>query len=448
MTPKQKSASPRKKPISDARRTAFALLRQIVGAQPIIEHAFADNEHFAELSSRDQEFTRHLVMATLRHMGQADAIIKQRLSKPLPSKYQDVRWVLRLGIVQILWMRVPDHAAVNTSVELVKQLDYQNHAALVNAILSSVARQQDTLLDKQDPRFILPLWMWRNWSEHYGEDKARIMAQSINREPHIDFSIHPHHPEAAATLQEATGGELLATGSVRVRNLPRPVPSLEGYADGTWWVQDASASLPARFFGEAQGKTIIDACAAPGGKTAQLATMGAKVIALDIAPARMMRLRENIARLKLTNIEVVCEDALEWQPDALVDGVLLDAPCSATGTLRRHPEGLWQKKMDDVERLSALQYALLERAIDWLKPDGTLIYATCSLEPQEGEMQITRLLETRRDVVLSPITQREASAQGLPKSWVNKQGTLRILPHYMEEHGGMDGFYIARLKKV
>ncbi len=451
MTPKQKSPKKPEKqstaPTADARRTALHILRCLWNDQPILEHIYADSEHYQLLDTRDKGLVRQLVMTTLRRLGQADAIIKTRLDRPLPSKYDEVRWILRLGIIQLMWMRVPDYAAVNSSVELVKRCDFPMHVGLVNAVLSGVAREADNIRMKLDDRFILPLWLWRKWSAHYGEDKARTMAYSLTHEPMLDITLHPDHQTQAEKYAEKLEGTLMPQGSVRRVSIGADVPNLEGFAEGHWWVQDAAASLPARLFGDITGKTIIDACAAPGGKTAQLATAGARITALDISPARLARLYENIRRLHLDNVHVVCDDALHWQPETLVDGVLLDAPCSATGTLRRHPEGLWQKRESDVTRLAELQHDLIQKTLFWLKPEGTLIYVTCSLEPEEGEMQIDRLLNERSDVSLAPITQREAASLGIPKSWVNKRGFLRILPHFWSEHGGVDGFFMARITK-
>ena len=445
-SPAPKKAAP-KKVVSDARRTAMAIVKAVCADnKAILDHLYADNEHYQSLDTRDQSFVRQLVMTTLRYMGLADNLLRGRLSRPIPAKYADVKWVLRLGIVQLLWMRVPDYAAVNSSVALAKQCNLLNHVGLVNAVLSGIAREHDAAMEEAyaDARFVLPLWLWRRWAEQYGEEKARLMAASLVNEPNLDLTLKPN-----VTLDlEAMEAQILPTGSVRRAASGADVPNLQGFTEGQWWVQDASAALPARLFGDLVGKTVIDACAAPGGKTAQLAVAGAKVIALDVAAARLARLRDNMKRLQLEDaVQVVCEDALDWQPEQLVDGVLLDAPCSATGTLRRHPEGLWQKSESDVPRLALLQRDLLRSALNWLRPEGMLVYATCSLEREEGEQQIEALLSERSDIALSPITQREAVALGIPKQWVTKQGMLRILPHFWQEYGYVDGFFVARLQK-
>jgi 16S rRNA (cytosine967-C5)-methyltransferase len=433
---------------ADARRTAMAVLKALMGdAKPILEHVYADNEHYQALDVRDQGFVRQLVMTTLRHLGVVDQLLKSRLSRPIPAKYADVKWVLRLGVVQMLWMRVPDYAAVNSSVMLAKQCKMLVHVPLVNAVLSGIVREREEVMDfvQQDMRYVLPLWLWRRWSVQYGEEKARLMAASLLHEPMLDFTLHPAHTVDAQELE----AQVLPSGSLRRTLSGTDVPQLAGFAEGAWWVQDAAAAMPVRFLGDLAGKTVIDACAAPGGKTAQLASAGAQVIALDVAAVRLARLRENMRRLKLEDqVQVVCADALEWQPDAPVDAVVLDAPCSATGTLRRHPEGLWQKKEEDVARLALLQHDLLHAALSWLKPKGVLIYITCSLEQEEGEQQIERVLSERTDIELLPITQREAVTFGVPKQWLNKKGMLRILPHYWQEYGFVDGFFVARLRKV
>lgn len=456
-TPSKKKWYPNKKPkakvvvpAADARRTAMSLLKNICSeAKPVVEHALADHEYFQLLDARDQAFARQLVLMTLRYKGLADRVIKMRLSRPIPEKYADVMWILRLGVVQLLWMRVPDHAAVNSSVVLAKQCDFQVHSALVNAVLSGIAREREQVMEDvaESARYILPLWLWRRWSERYGEAKACLMAESLLVDPSLDLSVKL----SCAELLDIENLEAvrLPSGSLRRTLSGTDVPALQGFAEGQWWVQDAAAAIPARLFGDVAGLHIVDACAAPGGKTAQLASAGAQVIALDMAAERLARLRENMKRLSLVSqVEVVCENALDWQPEQLVDGVLLDAPCSATGTLRRHPEGLWQKKESDVARLVLLQRDLLRAASEWLKPEGVLVYATCSLEYEEGEGQIADFCQENTQMVLSPITQREAVSLGIPKQWITKQGMLRILPHYWQEYGCVDGFFAARLKKV
>lgn len=434
--------------MADARRTALHILTCVADDNKQLEHVYADSEHFNTLDARDQALVKQLVMTTLRRKGQADALIRSMLTSALPAKYLQVQWILRMGIVQLCWMRIPDHAAVSSSVDLAKHTGNQSHSGLVNALLNRVARSKETLTDQLDPRFILPLWLWRKLSEAYGEDKARKIAASFAHEPMLDITLHPDQQPQLASHLHALEATLLPQGTLRRHSAGANIPELPGFAEGHWWVQDAAASLPARLFPEIHGKTVIDACAAPGGKTMQLASAGAQVIALDISPARLARVYENIRRIRLSGVEVICEDALTWQPLAPVDAVLLDAPCSATGTLRRHPEGLWQKQESDTPRLAQLQSDLLHHAISWLKPEGTLIFVTCSLLPEEGEQQINTLLETHPDIALHPITQREATALGIPKGWVNKQGCLRIFPHYLEEQGGVDGFFIARLKKI
>lgn len=437
-------------PVADTRRTAMSLLKAICSeAKPVVEHALADHEYFQLLDERDQAFTRQLVLMTLRYKGLADRVIKTRLSRPIPDKYHDVMWILRLGVVQLLWMRVPDYAAVNSSVVLAKQCDFQMHSALVNAVLSGVAREREYVMEDlaQEAQYVLPLWLWRRWSAQYGEAKASLMAESLLLDPQLDISVK------LSCVDDVDVEELeavrLPSGSIRRALSGTDVPALQGFAEGKWWVQDAAAAIPARLLGDVAGLRIVDACAAPGGKTAQLASAGAQVIAVDMAAERLARLRENMKRLSFTSqVEVVCENALDWQPEQLVDGVLLDAPCSATGTLRRHPEGLWQKKEEDVARLVLLQRDLLRAASAWLKPEGVLVYATCSLEYEEGEGQIASFCQENTHMVVAPITQREAVGLGIPKQWITKQGMLRILPHYWQEYGGVDGFFAARLKRI
>jgi 16S rRNA (cytosine967-C5)-methyltransferase len=344
-------------------------------------------------------------------------------------------------------MDVPDHAAVDLSVRLV-QSDRRaaKYAGLVNAVLRRCAREGQPLIDEVKSETLdVPPWLLTRWIAQYGESVARDIAAAIGHEPSLDITVKCDAAQWAARLH----GETLPTGTVRTL-LQGSVTMLPGFTEGQWWVQDAAAALPARLFGDVAGKTIADLCAAPGGKTAQLIQAGARVTAVDRSPNRMARLRDNLARLAL-EAESVVTDGAEWQGgnhSAGFDGILVDAPCSSTGTIRRHPDVAWLRQEADLGPLMALQKRLLQQAVALLKPGGTLVYCTCSLEAEEGEQAISALLATDSAVRRAPIDAGEVA--GLNEI-VTAEGDLRTLPchlpHADPRLSGLDGFYAARLVK-
>jgi 16S rRNA (cytosine967-C5)-methyltransferase len=396
------------------------------------------------LPDRDRALMRRLVATILRRLGTLGHVLSRLLDRGMPTDAPRAQSALMIGAAQILWMDVPDHAAVDLSVRLV-QSDRRaaKYAGLVNAVLRRCAREGEGLVAEVRAQMIdLPPWLARRWVAHYGETVALAMAAAIGHEPSLDLTVKSDAPQWASRLH----GEVLPTGSVRTL-LQGPVTMLPGFAEGQWWVQDAAAALPAKLFGDVAGKTILDLCAAPGGKAAQLAQSGARVIALDRSPARMARLRDNLARLSL-QAEAVVADACEWQAGERdgFDGILLDAPCTSTGTIRRHPDVAWLRQESDFAQLVALQKRLLQKAASLLKPGGTLVYCTCSLEPEEGEAAIASLIAAEPGLRRVPIG---ASEVGDLAELVNRDGDLRTLPchlpHADPRFAGLDGFYAARL---
>ncbi|MEA2822261.1 MAG: rRNA (cytosine967-C5)-methyltransferase, partial [Bradyrhizobium sp.] len=346
---------------------------------------------------------------------------------------------------QIMFLDIPDHAAVDLSVRLV-QADRRDirYAGLVYAVLRRIARGEGAAaLAKLEPLDLdTPEWLRARWVKAYGADTAHAIARANRLEPPLDLTVKADPERWAAEL----GGIVLPTGSVRLA-AHGPIPALPGYGDGAWWVQDAAAALPARLFGDVPDKTIADLCAAPGGKTAQLVQAGAKVTAIDRSPNRVARLRDNFSRLALEAAMVVA-DATEWQSEQKFDGVLVDAPCASTGTIRRHPDVAWLRQELDIGALMALQKRLLQKAVALLKPGGTLVYCTCSLEPEEGEQAVAALLDAESGMRRAPIEAGEVA--GLAEI-LTPEGDLRTLPchlpHADPRLGGLDGFYAARLVK-
>jgi 16S rRNA (cytosine967-C5)-methyltransferase len=448
--PPQRFALPSEVPGLAARRIAADILDGVLHKRRTLDEQLdgaAAHPGLKGLSDRDRALMRRLVATILRRLGTLGHVLSRLLDRGIPTDAPRAQSALLIGAAQILWMDVPDHAAVDLSVRLV-QSDRRaaKYAGLVNAVLRRCAREGQPLIDEVKSQTLdVPPWLLARWIAHYGETVARDIAIAIGCEPSLDITVKSDAAQWATRLH----GETLPTGSVRTL-LQGSVTMLPGFAEGQWWVQDAAAALPARLFGEVAGKTIADLCAAPGGKTAQLAHAGARVTAADRSTNRVTRLRENLARLGL-EAETVTADATEWQGGASgggFDGILVDAPCASTGTIRRHPDVAWLRQEADIGALMALQKRLLQKAVALLRPGGTLVYCTCSLEPEEGEHAISALLASESAVRRAPIDAGEVA--GLAEI-LTAEGDLRTLPCHLPHDdprlGGLDGFYAARLVK-
>jgi 16S rRNA (cytosine967-C5)-methyltransferase len=405
-----------------------------------LDDALAEHRALAELAARDRAFVRLLVATTLRRLGQIDALIDAVLDTGLPERAIAVRDLLRLGVAQIVFLATPAYAAVNETVEQCAAIGHGRMTGLVNAVMRRLAREGRMLAAEQDAAALnTPDWLMRSWSAAYGPALARAIAAAHLEEPPLDFTCVAETGTWAAALE----AWVLPSGSLR-RFGGGVVADLPGYAEGAWWVQDAAAALPAYLFGDVAGRRIVDLCAAPGGKTAQLARDGAEVVAVDRSTARLKRLAANLARLGLA-VETVASDATLWRPAAPVDGVLVDAPCSATGTMRRHPDIARLKTPADIARLVPLQARLLNAALDMTRPGGLVVYCVCSLEPEEGPAQIAALLARGAPVERLPIAAEELGGSA---EFVTAEGDLRTLPCHWPDKGGLDGFYAARLRRL
>jgi 16S rRNA (cytosine967-C5)-methyltransferase len=423
-----------------ARNVALDLLGAVLRRRRSLDDAIEDNHAMHTLSGRDRAFARLLVATALRRLGQIDSLIAACLNTPLAPRAVIVHDILRLGVAQLLFLRTPPHAAVATSVDLAHGRGFLSHKGLVNAVLRRLSVEGPARVEMQDaPRLNTPDWLWRSWAASYGEATARAIATAHLKEAPLDLTLRYD----AEAWSEKLQGNLLPTGTLR-RSAGGSVMALPGYAEGAWWVQDAAAALPARLFGEVQGREIIDLCAAPGGKTAQLACAGARVTAVDRSARRVERLVANFDRLALP-IEAVAADALTWRPPEQVEMVLLDAPCTTTGAIRRHPDVPHLKLPEDVARLAVVQDNLLRAAIDMLRPGGTLVYCTCSLEPEEGPHRIDALIRGGAPVERRTIEPEEIGAE---PDWITAKGDLRTLPCHFAEYDGVDGFFCARLVKL
>ncbi len=425
-----------------ARAAALELLQAVLRRNRPLDEALAAHTGLAALEPRDRAFARLIVATTLRRLGRIDAVLAGLVERKLPSRAAMAEDILRLGVCQMLFLDTPAHAAVDTAVRLAVASGTTAQGGLVNAVLRRVAREGRERLASLPTSRNLPDWLWRSWIRAYGEAAADAIAAAHLQEPPLDLSVK-NEPESWA---ERLGAELLPTGTLRLSRRgedERAIADLPGFAEGAWWVQDAAAALPARLLGPVAGVRVVDLCAAPGGKTAQLAAAGARVTAIDRSAARMARLKENLARLGL-EAETIVADAATWQPPEPADAVLLDAPCSATGTIRRHPDIPWLKQESDLPRLTALQDRLLEAALAMTAPGGTLVYCVCSLQPEEGPERIAALLAGGAGVRRHPIAAEEIG--GLAEA-VTPEGDLRTLPCHWPERGGLDGFYACRLRR-
>jgi len=419
---------------SDARAVALDALTQILRRRLSLDDALKLD---GIADARDRAFARQMVATTLRRKGQIDALLSRCLEKTPPAPIEDL---LRLAVAQLLFLEVKPHAAVDSAVELAKSLGFAPLGKLVNAVLRRLATEGADWVAAQDAALLnAPAWLWGSWVAAYGEQTARAIAAAHLEEPPLDLTP----AGSAEAWADRLDAELLFTGSLR-RAAGGSVPALPGFDEGGWWVQDAAATLPVRLLDPHPGEHIADLCAAPGGKTAQLAAAGAVVTALDRSARRLSRLQENLNRLNLS-AELVAADASAWQPPRLFDKVLLDAPCSATGTLRRHPDVAWTKQPDDIGKLAAAQDRLLAAASLMVKPGGTLIFCTCSLQPEEGPARIERFLRSDARFRREPIA---ASEVGGLSELVSAEGDMRSLPCHLAEIGGMDGFFAARLYRI
>jgi len=404
-----------------ARRAALKLLDAVIRRGLPLEAALASAT--AELDRREDRGLAHAIAAAvLRRLPDLDALIDSATQRPLPEDAK-ARFVLRVALAQALVLNTPPHAAIATALPLVDG----GPRKLVHGVFGTLMRGNARLPDAAT----LPADTDARWVASWGEDMVIAAAQAIAQQPPVDLSLKGEDGPEGLTL------------APRHRRLAEhgAIADLPGYAEGQWWVQDLAASIPARLLGKGPGRAL-DLCAAPGGKTLQLAAAGWDVTALDNSASRLMRLTENLERTGLS-ATIVTGDALVWKPAEPVDAILLDAPCSATGIFRRHPDVLHRVRPSIIAETAALQARLLARAADWVKPGGRLVYATCSLEPAEGEAQLDRFLSARPEFAVEPATADELP-EGVP---AHERGYLRTLPGMLADHGGLDGFFIVRLRR-
>ncbi len=428
-----------------ARRVALALLESVLTQKQALDNALEGSREFKALPVRDRAFTRMVVTTTLRRLGQIDDLITRSLDRPDSLHNHTLTNILRLAVTQIVFMEVPDHASVDTAVRMTQAAGMEGQKGFVNAVLRNITRTYKELTSRQDEaRINTPEWLLKTWIADYDLRLAAEIATANLAEAPLDITVKD--PESKNYWGSALKASELSTGTLRRVSGGGAIHEMEGFDTGAWWVQDAAAALPAKLFGPLDGQHVVDLCAAPGGKTAQMAAMGAHVTAVDRSAQRLKRLEENLARLELQgNVDVLAFDAAQWRPEQAPQRILLDAPCTATGTIRRHPDILRLKTAQDVESLVNLQTRLLRNAADMLGVGGVLIYCTCSLQRDEGERQIESLLAERPDMQRVPVAPAEI---GDYEELIDPHGDLRILPFHLAPHGGMDGFFISRLTKT
>jgi len=420
-----------------ARLAAVELLSTVLDDSEPLESSLQKSVRFGELADSDRAFAHLLAKSCLRHLGEIDQAIDQFIKKPIPPKANRIRHILRIGATQLIVLKTAPHAAVDTSVRLAKGTRLAGFAGLINAVLRRIS-ELDELTKEDAARRSTPDWLFESWVKEYGSENAANIAMAHLSEPPLDLTARM----APGDLAKKIGGQLLPTDSIRLESA-RNVAAIEGFHEGEWWVQDAAAALPAKLVPRPSGKRVYDLCAAPGGKAAQLASAGAKVTAVDRSEKRLEIMRRNLERLNIP-IELHCADVLSWRPETQADAVLLDAPCSATGTIRRHPDITLLKSLADVRRLAKLQLELINAAAKLVQPGGHLVYAVCSLQPDESQRVVNKFLLTNDQFKRDPVTVDELGNIG---EFVTPSGDIRTLPSHWQEWGGLDGFFAARLKR-
>jgi 16S rRNA (cytosine967-C5)-methyltransferase len=428
----------------DARSIACQILDAVLDDGKPLDTALAEHRAMSQLDPHDRAQTRRIVATVLRRLGEIDRRIADCLDRPLAGRHARVRNILRAGTAELMFLETPPHAAVDSAVRLAKSYRRGAFKGLVNAVLRRIGRESPAAGEDEESagERNTPNWLLQRWREIYGEQTARAITDAHLNEAPLDITL-----SARADPAEWAGkldAEILPGGSLRRRTGGR-VSEFAGFDDGLWWVQDAAASLPAKMLRDDADAQVIDLCAAPGGKTMQLADRGPNVTAVDISNGRLAQLQENLARTGLP-AEIVGADATQWRPADPVDAVLLDAPCTATGTIRRHPDIPRRRHEADITNATALQDRLLLAAVNMVRPGGTIIYAVCSLEPEEGTSRIDALLASGAPVTLDPMSRDDwPELDGLDPAAITPAGTLRTLPCHWSERGGMDGFFAARL---
>jgi 16S rRNA (cytosine967-C5)-methyltransferase len=402
-----------------------------------LDKSLAANQALLKLNDRDRRFVRLLVTTSLRYRGQLEKVLAPLMTRRPFGAQANANLILLMGAAQLLLLKTGAHAAVNSTVELMRQTGFDRLCGLANAVMRRLTREGEELLAATNTVDNLPVWLQQSWRHYWGDAVTMAIADLAMQPPPLDISVKRDVTVWAEKLEaQHIGGNSLR------REFDGDPSLLVGFDEGAWWVQDAAAALPAQLLNVKAGQTVIDLCAAPGGKTAQLITAGGTVTAIDNNRKRLDRLRRNLDRLQLS-ASLVLGDGKDYRPNAPVDAVLVDAPCSATGTIRRRPDILNKRDAEDISALQKLQWELATNALGWLRAGGRMVYATCSLQPEEGEDIVSAIIDgANGQYTIDPITPDQA---GIFSRSITDNGCLRILPNDYGDIGGVDGFFIARL---
>jgi 16S rRNA (cytosine967-C5)-methyltransferase len=427
-------------PGADVRSLAVLLYRICHERRITVEDAIEGDPRATKLDPRDRGLLASILLTSFRHKGEIESVLQKHLTRHLPRKSGPIMDILVLGVAQLLFLRMPAHAVIDLSARAAKEDRNALHfSGLVNAVLRKVAAAGTVLLEDIDARKLnTPAWLWERWTKFYGGDAARLIGLAHRTRPALDISVKGE-AEQWRNVLDAT---LLPNRQLRLPPDHAAVPELPGFREGGWWVQDAAAAIHVDLLGDIHGLNVLDLCAAPGGKTLQMAARGACVTAVDASETRLALLRANLARTGLT-ADVRLEDMLSDKLSGEWDAVLLDAPCSATGTIRRHPELPHLRQESQISELAGQQRQMLRKAVRLVKPGGLLIYCTCSLEPEEGEAQLRWLQGWNGEFeVLRP------ALSWLPPEAVKPDGSIRTLPFMrLGDAQGMDGFFMVALRR-
>ena len=421
------------------RKKAIEILVKILENNKPLDNAFEEStkksSHFSKLINEDKSFCRLLISTTLRNLISIDYLLTKFLSKPLNKTPLKVLMILRINVAQSFFLKTPDHAVVNTAVELCGK----KWKGLVNGVSREILRNKDKAKKYLNESDKVPNWLLRRWKRDRGKNYDEIVTGHLNLNPPIDLYVKDNTNYWARKLN----GKKLGNNSIRLFT-PGLISNLEGYEQGEWWIQDYSSQIPVSLLEIQNNDDVLDLCAAPGGKTAQLISLGAKVTSIDNNKKRLFRLEQNLKRLNYKAI-IKNKDIRNFSTQKTWSKIILDAPCSSTGTLRKNPEIMHQKKDSDIVSLSKLQSDLLDAAWDLLKEGGTLLYCTCSLEKEEGEHQIENFIKRKKNSLLDKINNNEINKK---LNVSNQNKWLRIFPNSLNYEGGNDGFFIARIKKI
>lgn len=429
------------KPGLEVRAAAVKILSAVLEKKTSLD-GMLDGENgnpaYVALTGPDRALLRAIINSALRHLPRIDAALNSLLDSPLPSGAKSLHHIFVVAIAQMMFLDVPDHSAVDLAVEQAsRDPRTKRFVKLVNAILRRLGREKDAVRALMDDVSVIPEWYFKRLVKDYGHDVALKIAEAQLIPSSIDLTVKEQPEEWAQKL----GGTVMPNGSVRLDSFDGAVSDLEGYGEGSWWVQDFSAALPVLLMGDITDKRVLDTCAAPGGKTAQLANAGARVTALEQSGSRLRRLKQNMTRLGF-DVEMIETNMQKYETDDLYDVVLLDAPCSSTGTIRKHPDVLWTKGISDIEKLADVQSKMLTHALTLVKSGGFVVFSNCSADKIEGEEVVNRLIRDRNDIERMPINKTEwpnlASA-------ISEDGDLRTTA---DMFGGVDGFYAARIRKL